>query len=92
MKSKIVILGSTGSIGKSLLKIVNKDRKNFDIKLLTANKNYKKLLLQASLFNVKNVILTDTKVFEAHKKKFIKKNINIFNNFNSIKKIFKKKS
>ena len=35
---KIVILGSTGSIGKSLLKIINKDKKSFNIKLLTAHK------------------------------------------------------
>ena len=43
----IVILGSTGSIGKSLLKIINKDKKSFNIKLLTAHKNYKQLLRQA---------------------------------------------
>ena len=91
MKNKIVILGSTGSIGESLLKIIDKDRQNFEIKLLTANKNYKKLLFQAELFNVKNVILSDTKVFKEHKKKFLNKKINIYNNFNSIKKILKKK-
>ena len=31
MKKKIAILGSTGSIGKSLLKIIEKDKKNFEI-------------------------------------------------------------
>ncbi len=91
MKNKIVILGSTGSIGESLLKIIDKDRQNFEIKLLTANKNYKKLLFQAELFNVKNVILSDAKVFKEHKNKFLNKKINIYNNFNSIKKILKKK-
>ena len=44
MKIKIAILGSTGSIGKTLLDIIRKDRKNFEIILLTANKNYKLLL------------------------------------------------
>jgi len=39
MKKKIAILGSTGSIGKTLLNIVDKDKKNFDIILLTANQN-----------------------------------------------------
>ena len=39
MKKKIAILGSTGSIGKTLLDIVNKDRKNFEILLLTADRN-----------------------------------------------------
>ena len=65
------ILGSTGSIGKSLLKIINKDKSSFRIKLLTANKNYKQLLNQAKLFNVKNVILTDIKIYEL-KKKYLK--------------------
>ena len=44
MKTKIAILGSTGSIGKSLLNIVLKDNHNFKITLLTADKNYKILL------------------------------------------------
>ena len=46
MKIKIAILGSTGSIGKTLLDIIRKDPKNFEIILLTANKNYKILLKQ----------------------------------------------
>ena len=50
---KIIILGSTGSIGKSLLNIINKDKKSFQIELLTAHKNYKVLLDQAKSFNVK---------------------------------------
>ena len=44
MKKKIAILGSTGSIGKTLVKILSKDKENFEIKLLSANKNYKELL------------------------------------------------
>ena len=40
MKKKIAILGSTSSIGKSLLKIVKKSKK-FEISLLTANTNTK---------------------------------------------------
>ena len=40
-KKKIAILGSTGSIGQSLLKIISKDKEKFKIILLTANKNYK---------------------------------------------------
>ena len=41
MKKKIAILGSTGSIGKSLLKILKRQKKEFEIVLLTANINYK---------------------------------------------------
>ena len=58
MKKKIAILGSTGSIGKTLLNIINKDKKNFEIILLTADINYKLLYKQAKRFNVKNLIIT----------------------------------
>ena len=43
----IAILGSTGSIGKTLLNIINKENKKINIKLLTANKNYLTILKQA---------------------------------------------
>ena len=47
MRKKIAILGSTGSIGESTLEVIKKDKKNFEIILLTANNNYKKLIKQA---------------------------------------------
>ena len=40
MKKKVAILGSTGSIGKNTLEIINLNRKNFTILLLSANSNY----------------------------------------------------
>ena len=43
MEKKIVILGSTGSIGKTLLNIVQKNKKNFKVVLLTANKDHNTL-------------------------------------------------
>ena len=87
----IVILGSTGSIGKSLLKIINKDKKSFNIKLLTAHKNYKQLLRQAKLFKVKKVILTHKKTYNLKKENFTKNNISVFNNFSELGKILTNK-
>ena len=52
MKKKIAILGSTGSIGKSLIDIIKKDKRNFEIILLSADENYKELLKQAKFFIV----------------------------------------
>ena len=66
---KIVILGSTGSIGTTLLNIIKKDQKNFNIELISANKNYIKLIKQAKFFNIKNLIITDQKSFLKAKKK-----------------------
>ncbi len=91
MKKKIAILGSTGSIGKTLLKIIEKDKKNFEIKLLTANQNYKLLLLQAKKFKVKNIIITDYKYYLKIKKLNKDKTINIFSDFKEINKILNKK-
>jgi len=88
---KIAILGSTGSIGSALIDILKKDSKKFKIELLTANKNYKKLLKQITFFNVKNVIVTDLKAFHKIKNILNDKDINIYNDFNSLKKIFRNK-
>ena len=85
---KIAIFGSTGSIGSSLLKIIKNDKKNFKIELLTANKDYKKLIKQAKFFNVKNIILTDYNSFLITTKLLKNTKIKIFNNFNSLNKIF----
>ena len=91
MRKKIVILGSTSSIGKSLLKIIKKDKKNFKIELLTANTNYKDLINQAKKFNVKNIIITDPDSFKKTKTICKKKDINIFQNFECLKRILPKK-
>ena len=90
MKKKIAILGSTGSIGKTLIEIIKENKQNFDIVLLTADKNYKEILKQTKYFNVKNLIITNEKSFKELKKKKLDK-INIFNNYNSFNNIFKKK-
>ncbi len=91
MRKKIAILGSTGSIGKTLLDIVSKDKKKFEIVLLTANKNYKELQKQAKKFNVKNLIISDQKSFKSFNKINNNKKLKIFNNFKNLNQIFKKK-
>ena len=91
MKKKIAILGSTGSIGKTLFNILLKEKKNFEIVLLVANKSHKVLMKQAKVFNVKNLIITNKKNYEILKKETIKTDIKVFNDFAQMNKIFKKK-
>ena len=91
MKKKIAILGSTGSIGKILIEIIKKDKKNFEIVLLSAEENYKELIKQAKIFKVKNLIINNKNSYEKIKADRYSKKINIFNNFSDFKKIFKKK-
>ena len=91
MKKKIAILGSTGSIGKTLLNIIEKDKKNFEIILLSANKDYRTLLQQSKKFKVKNLIINDKDAYHLIKKKKIQSNIKIHNSFENLNKIFNKK-
>lgn len=90
MIKKVAILGSTGSIGKNLINIIKRDKKNFRILLLTTNTNYRDLLKQIKIFSVKNVIITDKKIFKYVKELNIK-DLNIYNDFNNLKKIFNQK-
>ena len=69
MKKKIVILGSTGSVGSKTFEIIKKDRKNFEVVLLSTYSNLDKIFSQAEELSVKNIIINDLKTFEKAKKK-----------------------
>ena len=91
MKKKIAILGSTGSIGKTLINIITQDKKNFEIVLLSAEGNYKELLKQARFFKVRNLIINNKQIYSKIQKSKSSKKIKIYNNFDNFKKIFNKK-
>ena len=90
MTKEIIILGSTGSIGKSILKIINNNKKNFKIKLLTTNNNISLIYSQATKFKVNSVVINNRYKFEKYKKKFENKNIKVhFKLKNAVKKFRK---
>ena len=72
MKKKVIILGSTGSIGKTTFKIIKKSKKNFSVELMSTNKNAKLLLNQAKILNAKKAVIFDEKNL-LKTKKFTKK-------------------
>ena len=90
MIKKVAILGSTGSIGISTLQIIKKDKSKFSIELLTAKKNYKKLIQQAIEFNAKNILIYEEKFFDQVKKKLKRYNTKVFCGNISITKILSK--
>ena len=90
MKKKIAILGSTGSIGKQTLEIIKRNKHNFEISLLTADKNHVLLSKQIKEFKVKNVIINNRNCYEKIKKKF--KYINVYRDFKKIDKIITNKA
>ena len=61
---KVLILGSTGSIGKSTIEVIEANKKDFLITGLVARSNENLLLQQAKKFNVKNICLTESKNLE----------------------------
>jgi 1-deoxy-D-xylulose-5-phosphate reductoisomerase len=58
---KVLILGSTGSIGKSTIEVIEANKEDFLITGLVARSNENLLLQQAKRFNVKNICLTENK-------------------------------
>ena len=88
---KILILGSTGSIGKSTLKVIKNYSNKIEIVCMSSNKNFKKLFRQAELFNVKNLIINDYNSFLKAKSALRKKTINLFPNISEYLKKNKKK-
>ena len=75
MKTSISILGSTGSIGLSTFKIIDKKKNYFNINLLSANKNYTLICKQNKKYNPKFFIITDPIIFKKVKIKFKKKKL-----------------
>ena len=87
MKKKICILGSTGSIGVTTLDILLKDKKNFDVLLLSANENSKLLLKQANVFKPKYIYTNNLILINKIKNFCKKKKILIIDDINSLKNI-----
>ena len=69
MKRTISILGSTGSIGLTTLKIIDKKKKFFKIFLLSANKNYKLIIKQIKKYKPEYFVINNYSVFLKIKKK-----------------------
>ena len=90
MIKKIIILGSTGSIGQSTLDVI-KNNKKFRVLVLTSNKNIKILYKQAVRYRVKNVIIENYNSYIKYKDLFKKKKINLHLGISFLKKIVKKK-
>ncbi len=91
MKKKIAILGSTGSIGKTTINIIKKNPKDFEIVLLTTNKNLNEIYNQIRVLKVKNIIISNFSCYLKAKDKLKNKKIKIFNKLSQINNIVKNK-
>ncbi len=63
MKQRLAILGSTGSIGEQALDIVREQGNHFEVRTLTANRNWERLARQARDFDADTVVIADEKYY-----------------------------
>lgn len=73
MKKRLTILGSTGSIGKQTLEVIQNDMERFEVIGLSAWKNIELLLKQINDFKPRYVVVKDEKLVRELKNKLTKK-------------------
>ena len=84
MKKIVSILGSTGSIGQSVFTIIDKQKKNFKINVLSANKNFTLICNQIKKYNPNYFIINDLEIFKKTVNKFKKKKTKILNSYETL--------
>ena len=63
-RKRVAILGSTGSIGRNAIKVLRNLQDDFEIAVLTANRNFEVLAEQANEFKVKKLVMADKSAAE----------------------------
>ncbi len=63
MKQKLCILGSTGSIGVQTLDIARENPDRFEVRVLTAHRQWERLAEQARAFDVDTVVIADERYY-----------------------------
>ncbi len=63
MKQRLVLLGSTGSIGEQTLDIVRENPERFEVRTLTARRNWQRLAEQARAFDAATAVIADERFY-----------------------------
>jgi len=77
-KRRIAIFGSTGSIGKQTLEIINENPELFSAEILTASTNADLLIEQALQYDPNIVVIADESQFSAVQTALMNTNIKVF--------------
>jgi len=91
MKKKIAILGSTGSIGKNTYNVIKNNKNDFEVILLTTNKNINTIYKQAKELKAKNILVSSKSHYHKLKKKIKKSKIKIHNDLDNLQNIIDKR-
>lgn len=75
--TSVSILGSTGSVGQSTIKVIQAHKKDYDVHILTAHSNYKLLAEQAIKLEAKHVVIADEQYYESLKSLLVHTSIKV---------------
>lgn len=78
MVKRIGIFGSTGSIGKQALEVIQHNPDKFSVEILTANTNYEELVAQALKHDPNIVVISDDSFYEKVKDALSATDIKVF--------------
>jgi len=84
---KIALLGSTGSIGKQTIEVVQQNPNKFEIIALTANNNYNLLIKQAKEVKPKYVVIVNKSHYLKVKEALKNFKIEVLSGFNAVSDI-----
>lgn len=83
-QKRIAIFGSTGSIGKQALEVIDANRDKFSVEVLTAHTNDELLVQQALKFNPNIVVIGDDKKYNKVKEALSKTDVKVFSGEDSL--------
>lgn len=86
---KLILLGSTGSIGTQVLEVIDLIKESWKIEVLTANKSVDKITKQALKYKPKYVVLADLKSAKTVKNNLKNEDIEVLATSDSIDQIVK---
>jgi 1-deoxy-D-xylulose-5-phosphate reductoisomerase len=89
VKKQIVILGSTGSIGKQALEVIQKHPDNFEVETITANSNAELLIQQSYLFIPKKVVIVNNSKYSFVKEALSRLPIKVLSGEESLSEVVK---
>lgn len=84
---RLAILGSTGSIGRQTLEVVEAHPSLFSIEVLAINSNIDLLMEQAARFHPKHIFVTNRVAYETLQGNLVDENIQIHNNWTEFSSI-----
>jgi 1-deoxy-D-xylulose-5-phosphate reductoisomerase len=87
LKRHIAILGSTGSIGKQSLEVIQAQKEHFVVEVLTANANAEMLIEQAKAFVPNAVVIADEQKLQLVKDALKDLPIKVFGGLDSISQV-----